>query len=101
MQIAQKNTHEKVVRRKGNQPKNIRRQKLYLLQGLPGIGRKSALILLKHFGCVEKVFTATQEELCCVDGIGKITAKKIRTILTEFEKDLFWFLVTITKSTPV
>lgn len=42
--IAQKDTRKKVIRRKGNKPRNIRRQKLYLLQGLPSIGRKSALL---------------------------------------------------------
>ena len=88
VEIAQKETSQKVIRRKGNKPRNIRKRKLYILQGLPGIGRKSANILLQHFGNVEKVFSATMDDLRRVKGIGRITAERIRHILTEIENEI-------------
>jgi len=42
--------------------------------------------LLKHFKTVENVFTAKEEELMKVEGVGKERAKKIREVLTaEYE----------------
>jgi Fanconi anemia group M protein len=51
------------------------------LSGLPGISSKLAERLISHFGSLEKVFTAVEEELTEVEGIGKNKAKEIRVIL--------------------
>ena len=37
--------------------------------------------MLEHFGSVEKVFTANEEELIRLEGIGKKKAMKIREII--------------------
>jgi len=61
----------------------------YLLSGLPKISREKAKRLLKHFGTPEKVFTASEEELKQVEGIGEKLAKKIRYILRKnYEKSI-------------
>ncbi len=61
----------------------------YLLAGLPKINRAKARALLKHFGSPERVFTATQEELMQVAGIGEKLAKKIRLLLAKkYEKSI-------------
>jgi len=70
-----------VIHRYGYRPKRKKSRQLYLLQGLPGIGRDKAVRLLEKFGSGEAVFTADEEELSEVDGIGITTAKKIRAIL--------------------
>jgi ERCC4-type nuclease len=52
-----------VFQRSGYQPKGKRKQQLFILQGLPGIGGERAIRLLDAFGSVEAVVTATSEEL--------------------------------------
>ena len=70
------------VHRHGYRPKRRKNRQLFILQGLPGIGRDKAVRLLEKFGSVEEVVTADEDELAEVDGIGKTTAKRIRTILS-------------------
>ena len=69
--------------RPGYRPVGRRRRQLYLLQGLPGIGREKADRLLRTFGSVEAVFCAPCEELEAVAGIGAKTAQKIRWAVGE------------------
>lgn len=69
--------------------KSMNYRQEFLLAGLPQINTRTARKLLKHFGSLEKVFTATEEELREVDGIGPKTAKVIRLILTKkYEKSI-------------
>jgi len=75
------------VQRPGNRPKAKRKKQLYLLQGLPGIGRRRAERLLDVFGSVEAVITASCEELQAVDGVGKGLAEKIRWMVSEKVND--------------
>ena len=46
-----------------------------------GVGSTMAEALLKHFGSVRSVMTASIDELCDVEGIGKTTAEKIHEIV--------------------
>ncbi len=69
--------------RAGYKPKVRRRRQLFLLQGLPNIGREKADLLLEAFGGVQAVMDAPYEELIKVKGIGKSTAGEIRRILRE------------------
>jgi DNA excision repair protein ERCC-4 len=54
---------------------------LYILQGFPKVGPKLAKRLLRHFKSVSKVMNASVRALTEVDGIGKISAERIREIL--------------------
>lgn len=54
--------------------------KEYIVSSLPGIGQVAARNLLKHFGCVENVMTASREELMKVERVGYRTAKRIREL---------------------
>lgn len=69
--------------RKPSRPKGKRRMQLYILQGLPGVGPVRAKQLLENFGSVEAVFSAHQDNIANVDGIGKNTARKIRWAISE------------------
>ncbi|MCX6816164.1 MAG: helix-hairpin-helix domain-containing protein [Candidatus Aenigmarchaeota archaeon] len=61
----------------------------YIISGLPKISREKAKALLKHFNTPERIFTANEEELKNVEGIGSILAKRIRRILTKkYEKSI-------------
>jgi len=61
----------------------------YLISGLSKINRQKAKNLLKHFGSPQAIFTASEEELKAVEGIGEKLAKKIRRIMTKkYEKSI-------------
>lgn len=69
--------------RRGYRPKGKAALQRYILQGLPGIGAKRAADLLAHFSTVEAVFTADEEALAAVPGIGLDTARNIRQAVRE------------------
>jgi excinuclease ABC subunit C len=47
------------------------------LDNIPGVGAKRRKNLLKHFGSIEKIRTASVEELCQVEGISRSIGEKI------------------------
>lgn len=51
------------LKRYDRKPKRLASRKLYMLQGLPGVGPALAHRLLLEFGSVEKVVTANEEAL--------------------------------------
>ena len=50
---------------------------------LPDVGSKKARALLNHFGSIERVITASEDELRGVPFIGNKTATMIREIVRE------------------
>ncbi len=71
------------VQRSGYRPKGRKARQLYVLQSLPSIGKKRAETLLEHFGGIESVMTATEDQLAEVAGIGAPIAEKIRNLVQE------------------
>ncbi len=72
--------------RPGRTPKRLVRQKLHVLQALPGVGKQLAQAMLEHFGSVRAVFAATQKELQTMEGIGaKRAARIIEVIATSIQ----------------
>ncbi|AEH24965.1 DEAD/DEAH box helicase [Pyrococcus yayanosii] len=57
------------------------RQRL-IVEGLPYVSATLARRLLRHFGSVERVFTASVAELMQVEGIGEKIAREIRKVIT-------------------
>ncbi|NJE25111.1 DEAD/DEAH box helicase [Thermococcus sp. MV5] len=57
------------------------RQRL-IVEGLPYVSAVLARRLLRHFGSVERVFTAKESELTQVEGIGEKIAREIRKVIT-------------------
>jgi Fanconi anemia group M protein len=53
----------------------------FIVESLPGIGPTTAKTLLQHFGTVENVFTADEDELEAVEGIGEKSSRTIRRLL--------------------
>ena len=47
--------------------------------GIRQVGQKAAKTLAQHFGTLEAIQNATQEQLTAVDDIGEITAQSIRS----------------------
>jgi len=71
------------LQRPGRRPKGKLKTQLRILQGLPGVGPRRALELLKIFGSVEAVLSADEISLQKVSGIGKKTAKAIQWAISE------------------
>jgi ERCC4-type nuclease len=69
------------LKRYDRKPKRPASRKLYVLQGLPGVGPSLAQRLLLEFGSVERVMTADEEELMRVRGVGRQKAARIRALV--------------------
>ena len=63
------------------QAKTVAEQQEYVVSSVAEVGPVTARSLLEQFGSVEGVMTATHDELLDVDGIGDVTAERIRDIV--------------------
>ena len=79
---------KKSVNPHGKKPaKTTSEQQEYVLSSISGVGPQAAQTLLKEFGSLNNVFNATEDELCQVKGIGKVTAQRIREAVdSEYKK---------------
>ncbi|MBP2172003.1 Fanconi anemia group M protein [Methanococcus voltae] len=68
--------------RYGKRPMSTKERQKFLVEGLPDVGPIMAENLLTKFDTVEEVFTASERELMAVEGVGEITAKNIRKVVT-------------------
>ena len=57
-------------------------QQRFVVEGLPGVSAVLAKRLLEHFGTVERVMAASEDDLRQVCGIGRGKAKKIKLVLS-------------------
>ncbi|GAB7009678.1 DEAD/DEAH box helicase [Halorubrum trueperi] len=61
-------------------------QQEYVVSSIADIGPVTARTLLEHFGTVEAVMTAPEDDLLDVDGVGPVTAERIREVVgSEYE----------------
>jgi len=67
----------------GKKPFDSKMVKEFIASGIPGVSNVLSKRLLKKFGSLEKLFSATEEELKSVEGIGEKLAKKIKKISSE------------------
>jgi len=51
------------------------------LEGIPGIGRKRRLALLRHFGSAERIREASVEEIAAVEGMTRRVAESVKRAL--------------------
>jgi Fanconi anemia group M protein len=75
------NSEQRILRRYDRKPKRVASRRLYMLQGLSGVGPALAQRLLMKFGSVERVVTADEESLTQVRGIGLKKAARIRELV--------------------
>ncbi len=54
-----------------------------VLEEIDGVGAKKRKVLLDAFGTIDKIMSASEEELCKVEGIGPELAEKIRLYFKE------------------
>jgi ERCC4-type nuclease len=53
---------------------------LAVVEGLPGVGPERAEALLRKFGTLSALFSASAEELEQVEGIGEKTARRLEEL---------------------
>ena len=63
------------------QSKTVAEQQEYVVASVAEVGPVTARSLLEHFGSVEAVMTADHDGLCEVDGIGDVTAGRVRSVV--------------------
>jgi ERCC4-type nuclease len=59
----------------------LRQRQLLVVQSLPNIGPNRAEKLLRRFGSLRRILTASDKELLSLDGIGDKTVKRIKELL--------------------
>ena len=75
--------HLHILRRVDRKPKRLASRRLFLLQGLPGVGPALAHRLMAQLGTVEGVITAGAASLSQVRGIGPKKAARIRELVAD------------------
>jgi Fanconi anemia group M protein len=63
-------------------PVTLEEQQEFIVSSLPNIDRSRASKLLNSFQTVQRIFTASREELMSVSGIGEKISEDIRKVLT-------------------
>ncbi|MHB9287438.1 DEAD/DEAH box helicase [Halobacteriales archaeon Cl-PHB] len=63
------------------QSKSLQEQQEYVVASVAEVGPVTARTLLAHFGSVEAVMTAEEDDLLAVDGIGPVTADRLREVI--------------------
>ena len=61
--------------------KTLPEQQEYVVSAIADIGPVTARALLESFGTVEAVMTAREDDLLEVDGVGQVTAERIREVV--------------------
>jgi DNA excision repair protein ERCC-4 len=74
-------TRPSILKRYDRKPKRQGSRRLYVLQGLPGVGPALAARMLARFGSVERAIVADAEALMEVDGLGPAKAARIRNLV--------------------
>jgi len=74
-------TRPLVLKRYDRKPKRHASRRLYVLQGLPGVGPALAARMLARFGSIERAMVADAEALMEIDGLGPGKAARIRDLV--------------------
>ncbi|PSP95893.1 Hef nuclease [Halobacteriales archaeon QS_4_62_28] len=68
------------------QAKTLGEQQEYVVTSVAEVGPVTARAMLEHFGSVEAVMTADEDDLMAVEGVGEVTAERFRDVVgSEFE----------------
>ena len=54
-----------------------------VLEEIEGVGKKKRIALMEKFGTIDKIMSASEEELCQAEGVGPALAKKIKDYFKE------------------
>jgi len=63
------------------QSRTLAEQQEYVVSSIADVGPVTARALLAHFGTVEAVMTARHDDLLEVDGVGEVTADRLREVI--------------------
>jgi ERCC4-related helicase len=83
--IARREQEEKrreVVEHYGKTKRTLKEEQEYVVSALSGVGSIIAKNLLEHFQTIERIATASEDELMEVPKVGEKTAKRIRLLMS-------------------
>ena len=86
-QLEFRNRKRDVIHRNrwGYKPRGVKKQKLYFLEGLPGVGPKLAQEILAEFGSIEAFIQASEREWQVIKGLGEKKTKIFKEVLGYLE----------------
>jgi ERCC4-type nuclease len=61
--------------------RTLAEQQEYVVSSIADVGPVTARSLLEHFGSVEAALTADEEALLAVEGVGQVTAERVREVV--------------------
>lgn len=73
---------QKISLRGEKKPLLLEERQRYVVESLPHIGPELAERLLRHFGSIDRIVNATEDELRAVPRIGAKKAREIKKVLT-------------------
>ena len=73
---------KKSISLKKRPPSSEAEELINVLTSIRGVGIEIAKAILRRLGSLERVFTADEEELMEVEGVGKVLARRIRELAT-------------------
>ncbi|MEM3829360.1 MAG: helix-hairpin-helix domain-containing protein, partial [Conexivisphaerales archaeon] len=71
-----------VVEHYAKTKRTLKEEQEYVVSAISSVGSVIAKNLLEHFQTIEKIATASEEELMKVPKVGEKTAKRIRLLMT-------------------
>ncbi|MEM1671321.1 MAG: DEAD/DEAH box helicase [Archaeoglobaceae archaeon] len=78
----QEDKKREVVEHYGKTKRTFKEEQEYIVSAISNVGTVIAKNLLEHFQTIEKIATASEEELMEVPKVGKKTAKRIRLVMS-------------------
>ncbi|MEM1576377.1 MAG: helix-hairpin-helix domain-containing protein, partial [Archaeoglobaceae archaeon] len=78
----QEDKKREVVEHYGKTKRTLKEEQEYIVSAISNVGTVIAKNLLEHFQTIEKIATASEEELMEVPKVGKKTAKRIRLVMS-------------------
>jgi Fanconi anemia group M protein len=79
--VREQTDHKRTISLHGSRSKmSPQRQVLYIVSAFPDLGPTIATNLLEHFGSIQNIINATEDELKTVDKVGPKTAKIVQEV---------------------
>jgi len=78
----QEEKRREVLEHEGKTKRTLKEEQEYIVSSISNVGRVIARNLLEHFQTIEKIATATEDELAKVPKVGKKIAERIRQVMT-------------------
>lgn len=78
---------DRVINGHSSKPTSLRSSQEFIVSSFPSVGPSAAKALLLHFGSIENIVLASEEDLLEVSGVGKTIVSRLKEVLkAEYDK---------------